>query len=68
MNKPIHGTVFHRRTGWILLQGIISPPRGFRSGWARAKTSTAIWADVVQDAFDALPAESAFEAANHRIS
>ena len=63
----IHGTIPDSPAGRIHPQIIAAFPVDVRTDRPGTKTAAAIWADILQDVFNASTAERAFKRANHRV-
>ena len=60
----INWPVLDLRALWVLAKKVVILPVLRRSDWARNKPTTAVWADVAKNIFDARCAERALVGAN----
>jgi len=67
MKVWFHRTMLDRCARGISAEIIITPPVVDRADRSRTKSAAAIRANIVQDLFDAGPAEGAFKRADHRV-
>jgi|ERR1043166_6556918 hypothetical protein len=67
MRRGIDRTMPDQSAGRISAQVVTGFPIILRPDGSKAKTATAVGADIRQNIFDAGPAESAFKRANHRL-
>jgi len=64
----IYGAMPYRCARRICVEMVATFPVVGRPDWPGTKTSATVRTDIVQDAFNAVTAESAFKRANHRVS
>jgi len=67
MRRGIDGTMLDQRAGRISAQVVTRFPIILWPDGSKAKTATAVGADICQNIFDAGAAEGAFKRTNHRV-